>query len=69
MGSSCTDRINNFTIIFLYITERCIPKSLLDDSVSISVLEGSTGKLVEMLLGVGVYGVVTSTAPGKLSVE
>lgn len=33
---------------------RCILKSLLDDVVSVSVLEGSMGKLVKMLVGIGV---------------
>lgn len=48
---------------------RCIPKSLLDDIVSISVLEDFICKLVKMLLGVVVHGVMTSSALGKLAIE
>jgi len=48
---------------------RCIPKSLLDDSMSISVLEGFRHKLVKMLLGIGVYGVMTSSAPVRPAIE
>lgn len=61
--------MNHFTIIFLYIIMRCIPKRLLDDVVSISVLEGFIRKLVKMLLIIGVHGVMTSSTPGKLAIE
>ena len=61
--------MNHFAIIFLYVIMRCIPKSLLDDIVSISLLEGHTGKLMKMLLGIGVHGVMTSSTPGKLAIE
>lgn len=56
--------MNNFTISFLYIIMRCIPKSVLDDTVSISVLEGFIHKLAKMLLGIGVQGVMTSSVLG-----
>lgn len=48
---------------------RCIPKSLLDDIMSISILEGCMGKLVKMLLGISVHGVITSSTPGKLAIQ
>lgn len=45
--------MNHLAITFLYILMRSILKSLLDDVVSVSVLEGSIGKLVKMLVGIG----------------
>lgn len=49
---------------------RCILKSLLDDVVSVSVLEGSIGKLVEMLVGMGVHSVVmTGLTASKRAAE
>lgn len=61
--------MNHFAIIFLYIIMRCIPKSLLSDVVSISVLEVFICKLVKMLLGMGVRSVMTSSTAGKLAIE
>lgn len=62
--------MNHLAITFLYIVMRCILKSLLDDVVSVSVLEGSIGKLVKMLVGMGVRSVVmTGSTASKRAAE
>lgn len=53
--------MNHFTIIFLYIIMRCIPKSLLDDGVSINVLESFVQKYAKKLLGIGVQYMTSSS--------
>lgn len=59
--------MNHLAITFLYILMRCIPKSLLDDVVSESVLGGSIGNLVKMLVGRGVCSMtMTGSTASKL---
>lgn len=49
---------------------RCILKSILDDVVSVSVLEGSVGKLVKMLVGIGICSMmVTGSTANKRAAE
>lgn len=50
---------------------RCILKSLLDDVVSVSVLEGFIGKLaVKMLVGIGILSMtMTDSTASKQAAE
>lgn len=63
--------MNHLTITFLYIVMRCILKSLLDDVVSVSVLEGFIGKLaVKMLVGIGILSMtMTDSTASKQAAE